>query len=169
MKKMKLITFVASLIALSINLPALASPVASNKIKITVPVVLKHADVVFNMDHLAFAGKMPTGMLYMHLLSLRMKQNHVPGRIIGVFHSLAAYMLLNNTAYNQFKHVSTGNPYSSTIKSLQKQGVDIEECAYSMGVHHWGNDNLLPGVQVTTGAVGRIVELTQKGYVQIQP
>jgi intracellular sulfur oxidation DsrE/DsrF family protein len=67
------------------------------------------------------------------------------------------------------KHVTTGNPYSATIANLQKQGVDIEECAYSMGVHHWGNDNLLPGVQVTTGAVGRIVELTQQGYVQIQP
>lgn len=169
MNFIKVVTFAAGFAALGITLPALAAPAPTNKINITVPVVLKHADVVFNMDHLAFAGKMPTGMLYMHLLSMRMKQNHVPGHIVGVFHSLAAYMLLNNKAYNEFKHVTTGNPYSATIAHLQKQGVDIEECAYSMGVHHWGNDNLLPGVQVTTGAVGRIVELTQQGYVQIQP
>ncbi|GAA5266641.1 hypothetical protein ACOSOMT5_P3070 [Acidiphilium sp. MT5] len=169
MKLMKTIAFGVGFAALSVAVPSLAASTPANKITITVPVVLKHADVVFNMDHLAFAGKMPTGMLYMHLLSQRMKQNHVPGHIVGVFHSLAAYMLLNNKSYDAFKHVTTGNPYSATIANLQKQGVDIEECAYSMGVHHWGNDNLLPGVQVTTGAVGRIVELTQQGYVQIQP
>jgi intracellular sulfur oxidation DsrE/DsrF family protein len=141
-----------------------------NPIHITVPVVLQHADVVFNMDHLAFtAKKMPVGMLYMHLLALRMKQNHTPGHIIGVFHGLAAYMLLNDAAYNEFRGVTTGNPYAKTVAMLQKQGVDTEECAFSMSVHRWGNKDLLPGVQVTTGAVGRIVELTQQGYVQIQP
>ena len=147
--------------------PDAATP---NAIHITVPVVLKHADVVFNMDHLAFtATKLPVGMLYMHLLAMRMKQNHTSGHIVGVFHGLAAYMLLNNAAYDKFRGVTTGNPYANSITTLQKQGVGLEECAFSMSVHHWGNSNLLPGIQVTTGAVGRIVELSQKGYVQIQP
>ncbi len=35
--------------------------------------------------------------------------------------------------------------------------------------NHWGNADLLPGVKVDGGAIGRIVQLVQQGYVQIQP
>ena len=77
MKLMKTIAFGVGFAALSVAVPSLAASTPANKITITVPVVLKHADVVFNMDHLAFAGKMPTGMLYMHLLSQRMYMRRI--------------------------------------------------------------------------------------------
>ena len=78
-------------------------------------------------------------------------------------------MTLNDKAYNAYRAVSTGNPYKELIARLIKQGVQIEECAVSMKSHNWVNEDLLPGVKVNTGAVIRLIQLTQEGYVQIQP
>jgi intracellular sulfur oxidation DsrE/DsrF family protein len=55
------------------------------------------------------------------------------------------------------------------INALVASGVRIEECAESMRGNGWTNKDLLPVVKVNTGAVGRIIELVQQGYVQIQP
>jgi len=65
--------------------------------------------------------------------------------------------------------VSTGNPYKELIAELLKQGVQVEECSVSMRAHNWVNEDLLPGVKVNTGAVIRLIQLTQEGYVQLQP
>ena len=138
-------------------------------IHVDIPVVLKNANVVFNMDHLAFAGDLPVGINYMDLLANRFKELGTKGQIIGIFHGDAAYMTLNDRAYNVYRVVSTGNPYKNLIVELMKQGVQIEECAVSMKSHGWVNEDLLPGVKVNTGAVGRLIQLTQEGYVQLQP
>ncbi|MCE5330057.1 hypothetical protein LLG07_06980 [bacterium] len=45
------------------------------------------------------------------------------GQIIGVFHGDAAYMTLNDEAYNTYRKVTTGNPYKELIAELIKQGV----------------------------------------------
>jgi intracellular sulfur oxidation DsrE/DsrF family protein len=47
--------------------------------------------------------------------------------------------------------------------------LQIEECAISMKNNGWGNPDLLPGVKVNSGAVGRLIQLVQEGYIQIQP
>ena len=140
-----------------------------HKIQVDIPVVLDKANVVFNMDHLAFAGDLPVGIHYMHLLANRFKEQGTTGQIIGIFHGDAAYMTLNDAAYNAFRKVSTGNPYKGLFTELLQQGVQIEECAVSMKGHHWGNADLLPGVKVNTGAIGRLIQLIQQGYVQMQP
>ncbi len=142
---------------------------APHAIHIDVPITLKKAHVVFNLDHLAFSGDMPVGMKYMGLLAKRFKELHTEGDIIGLFHGDAAYLILNDQAYNGYRQVNTGNPYKGLVLELQKQGVQIEECAVSMKAHNWGNEDLLPGVKVNTGAVGRLIDLVQQGYVQIQP
>jgi len=142
---------------------------AMHAIRVDIPVELEKANVVFNMDHLAFTGDLPVGINYMHLLANRFKEMGTKGRIIGVFHGFAAYMTLNDRAYNAFRKVSTGNPYKGLIAELIRQGVQVEECAVSMKHHNWGNEDLLPGVKVNAGAVGRLIQLIQKGYVQIQP
>lgn len=138
-------------------------------IHIDVPVTLKKARAVFNLDHLAFSGDMPVGMKYMGLLAKRFKELNTEGEIIGVFHGDAAYLTLNDQAYNAYRKVNTGNPYKGVMADLLKQGIQIEECAVSMKANNWGNGDLLPGVKVNTGAVGRIIQLVQEGYVQIQP
>jgi len=141
----------------------------SHAIRIDVPVVLDKADVVFNMDHLAFTGDLPVGMNYMRLMAGRFRDWKTKGEIVAVFHGDAAYMTLNDRAYNAYRKVSSGNPYKALIAGLLESGVRIEECAVSMKNHEWGNDDLLPGIMVNSGAVGRIVQLVQKGYVQIEP
>jgi len=138
-------------------------------IHVDIPVVLEKANVVFNMDHLAFDGDMPVGIKYMHLLANRYKEIGTKGRIIGIFHGEAAYMTLTDKAYNAYRKISTGNPYKDLLAMLMKQGVQLEECAVSMKSHAWGNEDLVPGVKVNTGAVGRLIQLVQEGYVQIQP
>ena len=140
-----------------------------HKIIVEIPVMLEKADVVFNMDHLVFSGDFPVGINYMHLLANRLKEMGIKGNIIGIFHGDAAYMTLNDNAYNIYRHVSTGNPVKVLIAELMKQGVQIEECSVSMKNHQWGNEDLLPGVKVNNGAVGRLIQLMQEGYVQIQP
>ncbi len=142
---------------------------SKNKIIVEIPVALEKANVVFNMNHLAFAGDLPVGINYMHLVANRFKEFGTIGQIIGVFHGDAAYMTLNDKAYNAYRNVSTGNPYKNLIAELIKQGVQIEECAVSMENHRWLNDDLLPGVKVHSGAIGRLIQLVQEGYVQIQP
>ncbi len=138
-------------------------------IRIDIPVALERADVVFNMDHLAFVGDMPVGMNYMRLLSARFREMNTKGEIIAIFHGDAAYMTLNDSAYNSYRKVNTGNPYKVLIAGLLGSGVQIEECAVSMKNHQWGNEDLLPGIKVNSGAVGRLVQLVQKGFVQIEP
>jgi intracellular sulfur oxidation DsrE/DsrF family protein len=140
-----------------------------NKIIVELQVVLEKANVVFNMDHLAFAGDLPVGINYMHLLINRFRKMGTKGNIIGIFHGEAAYLTLNDNAYNAYCNVITGNPYKGRITELLKQGVQIEECSVSMKNHQWGNEDLLPGVKVNNGAVGRLIQLVQEGYIQIQP
>jgi intracellular sulfur oxidation DsrE/DsrF family protein len=139
------------------------------QITIDVPVTLKEANVVFNMDHIALGGDMPFGLKYMELLNKKVKMDKTSGKIIGVFHGPAAFMTLNDQAYNANRKVTTGNPYKSLIEGLVASGVQIEECAESMKGNGWTNKDLLPVVKVNTGAIGRIIQLTQQGYVQIQP
>ncbi|MHB1460881.1 MAG: DsrE family protein [Armatimonadota bacterium] len=136
---------------------------------VEIPVVLQKANVVFNMDHLAFAGDVPVGINYMRLLTNRLRGMNTKGQVVGVFHGDAAYMTLNDDAYNAYRKVITGNPYKGLLAELLKLGVQIEECVVSMKNHAWGNDDLLPGVKVNDGAVGRLIQLMQQGYVQIQP
>ena len=163
----------AAAVILSCGTPAFAADSTATgeeaKIVIDVPVVLKRANVVFNMDHMALAGDMPFGLRYMGLLHKKMLSDKADGKIIGVFHGPAAFMTLNDSAYNAARHVSTGNPYKTTIANLVASGVQIEECAESMRGNGWTNKDLLSVVKVNTGAVGRITELVQQGYVQIQP
>jgi intracellular sulfur oxidation DsrE/DsrF family protein len=143
--------------------------VANDRIRIDIPVVLQRADVVFNMDHLAFVGDMPVGVNYMRLLSARFREMNTKGQIIAIFHGDAAYMTLKDRAYDAYRKVSTGNPYKELIAGLLGSGVQIEECAVSMKNHQWGNEDLLPGIKVNSGAVGRLIQLVQKGFVQIEP
>jgi len=74
-------------------------------------------------------------------------------------------MTLSDKTYNIYRKVSTGNPYKSLIAELMGQEIQIEECAVSMKSHDWINGDLLPGVKVNAGAIGRLIQLAQEGYI----
>ena len=142
---------------------------APNEIRIDVPVALKYANVVFNMDHAAFSGDTPVGLTHMNMMLGRFRQNHIQWNMVAVFHGDAGYMLLDDDTYNVVRKTRTGNPYKAMIQGLVSQGVQIEECAATMKNNQWYNSNLMPGVKVNSGADGRIIELVQQGYVMLQP
>jgi intracellular sulfur oxidation DsrE/DsrF family protein len=142
---------------------------AEPSIHVDIPVNLKKASVVFNMSQVDFSGDIPTGIKYMQLLATRFKDMGTQGKIIGIFHGHAAYLIVNDKAYNAYRLETTGNPYKKFIISLVAQGVQIEACGISMKNNGWGNEDLLPGVKVNAGAIGRLIQLVQEGYVQIQP
>ncbi|MBN8995688.1 MAG: DsrE family protein [Rhizobiales bacterium] len=163
-------TLFALALALSVvAAPGLARAAEPAGLTIDVPVVLKKADVVMNMDHLAFDGKEPFGLLYMRLMTERFAADRTDWRIVAVFHGPAGYMILGDKAYDRVRKTRTGNPYRAEIEKLQKAGVRFELCGQTAKEKGWGNADLLAGVQVNSGANFRIVELVQQGYVQIQP
>ncbi len=146
-----------------------AQDTGEGQISIDIPVKLERANVLFDIGHAAFVRDQPLGMRYMGLLADRMKEMGAGGKIIAVFYGDATYMIVNDAAYNTFRKVSTGNPYKQTIAALLEKNVQIEVCAMAMKMHYWTNRDLLPGVKVNSGAIGRIIQLVQEGYVRINP
>lgn len=142
---------------------------AAGEIHIDVPVALKQAKVVFNMDHAAFGGDTPVGLAHMTMMVDRFKQIGTQWKMTAIFHGEAGYMLLSDETYNAVRKTMTGNPYKTKIQNLISQGVEIEACAVTLKGNKWINANLLPGVKVDSGADGRIIELVQQGYVMLQP
>ena len=136
---------------------------------IDVPVVLKDARIVFNMDHLVFADGLPTGLGYMRLMSRDFAASATKWQIIAIFHGPAGYMMLNDGAYDRVRKTTSGNPYKQLVAELQKIGVRFEECGQTARDNGWVNADLLPDVAVNSGANARIVQLVQDGFVQLQP
>jgi intracellular sulfur oxidation DsrE/DsrF family protein len=146
-----------------------ASRSAADELRIDVPVHLKSAKVVFNIDHLVFEGDQPTGLIFMRLLSRKIEADHTPSSIVAIFHGPAGYMLLDDATYDRERRTSTGNLYRRAIAELQQAGIQFEECGQTAREGGWGNADFLPGVKINEGANFRIIELVQEGYVQIQP
>ncbi len=162
--------FLPLLVAFTSSVAALAAPPeTAAEIRIDVPVALKKAKVVFDMDHTAFVGDTPIGLRQMEMMVDRFKQGGTEWSMAAIFHGAAGYMLLNDDAYNSARMTTTGNPYKTSIARLLNEGVLVEECAVTMKANKWTNGNLLPGVKVNSGANLRIVDLAQQGYVMLQP
>ena len=98
--------------------------------------------------------------------------------IIGVFHGKdAASWLLSDTWWKN-NSTYTGNPYKSYIErifALKNAGVNIqlEICGVTMFGNGWRNTDVYTSpngkIYVNQGAVGRLVDLEQSGYVYYQP
>ena len=138
-------------------------------LRIDVPVVLKEAKVVFNLDHHAFLGDQPIGLEFMRLMTERLRADGTKARIVAIFHGDGGYLALNDATYATVRHWPSGNPYKGQIAALMQAGAEIEICGETMIMNRWGNDVLLPRIKVNTGANFRIVELVQQGFVAIQP
>jgi intracellular sulfur oxidation DsrE/DsrF family protein len=139
------------------------------EIRIDIPVSLQKANVVFDIGHVSFSKDLPFAFRFMNIMIKQFKEQGTAGQIIGSFYADAAYLLLNDQAYNRHRNISTGNPYRGFIAELQAQGIQIEECAVSMKLQKIGNADLLPDVKVNSGANPRMVQLMQQGFVRLQP
>jgi intracellular sulfur oxidation DsrE/DsrF family protein len=163
------LTLIAALAAGNSAAGQVVNPPKNTRLVIDNALAPRPAKVVMNMDHDAFSGKLPTGLYYMELILSNYKGSNVPLEIVALFHDKAAYMLLNDAAYNRFRRTNTGNPYGQKIAELQRAGIPFELCAYTAYNNKWVNADLLPGVKVDSDVLLRLMYLTQDGYVQIQP
>ncbi|HET7714215.1 MAG TPA: DsrE family protein [Bauldia sp.] len=153
-------------------LAGVARPLAAETadgITIDVPVALKEAKVVFNLDHTVFEGDEPTGLQFLKVMIERFRADGTRAEIVAIFHGDAGYMLLDDKTYDRVRNWAGGNPYKDQILALMKAGVAFEECGETMKAAGWINADLIPGAKVNTGANFRIIELVQDGFVQIQP
>jgi intracellular sulfur oxidation DsrE/DsrF family protein len=122
-------------------------------------VKLEKANVVFDIGKLVLNGEMPFFIGDMDLLATDLKDWSVKGQVIAVFHGDAAYLVLNDDAYDANRHiqtrhpVKTGNPYAKLLTALMERGVQIELCGATAAANHWGNADLIPGVKVNTNAM----------------
>jgi intracellular sulfur oxidation DsrE/DsrF family protein len=142
---------------------------APQPLQIDIPVELKEAKVVFNMDHPAFAGDASIGLTYMKLMTQNFDRSKTKQTIKAVFHGAMGYMLLNDAAYNKARKSNKGNPFKEAIADLQKTGVELEECGQTARNNNWTNSDFLPSIKVNAGANLRITQLVQEGFVQLQP
>lgn len=88
------------LVVLAMPLPPSAQTVPPPALRIDIPVVLKDAKVVFNMDHLAFAGELPIGLGSMKIMSTEFAAAKVPWNITAIFHGAAGADLLPDVLVN---------------------------------------------------------------------
>jgi intracellular sulfur oxidation DsrE/DsrF family protein len=151
--------------------PGAGAPAQQTKpeLKIDIEVRLKEAKVVLNLDHLAYAGKEPFGLLYARIMQDQFAADKIPWQVIAIFHGQAGYWSLNDAAYNRVRKTSTGNPYAKQIAALQAGGIRFELCGQTARDEKWVNSDFLPGIAVNSGANFRLVQLVQDGFVQIQP
>lgn len=153
---------------------------ADHALHIDVPVKLDQGNVVVDVGHLVMnMGDMPFLLGDINLLANDYKEWGVKGKIIAVFHGDAAFLVLNDAAYNADRRilnddtynagrrVKTGNPYTALMTGLMNQGVQIELCGATAAANHWGNADLLPGVKLDTNAMVRVTQLEQQGYTLI--
>jgi intracellular sulfur oxidation DsrE/DsrF family protein len=138
-------------------------------IKVDIPVVLKSAKVLFDIERVSFAGDVPVALHFMDIMANKFAEQGTRGQIIGIFYGEATYLLLSDAAYNARRHVTTGNPYKGLISGLQGLGVQIEVCGTAMKLQNIRNEDLLPDVKVNGGANLRMVQLMQEGFMRLQP
>jgi len=134
---------------------------------IDVPTKLEKANVVIDFGHLAFGGDMPYALGDIRLLATDVRDWNTKSQIVVIFHGDAAYLVLNDNAYNTNRRVITGIPYKGLLTEMMKLGVQLELCGATAKSNHWGNANLLSGIKVNVNAMVRLTQLEQEGYTMI--
>jgi intracellular sulfur oxidation DsrE/DsrF family protein len=141
--------------------------VSAKPLKIDIPVELAEVKVVFSVGSLSFEGDLPASIFHMQLIVIDSAEWGVKPQVVAVFHTNAGHVTLHDQAYNRDRNISTGNPYKGLVADLMKRGVKIELCGATAKVHQWGNEDLLPSIQVNTDAMARTTQLVQQGFVKI--
>ena len=136
-------------------------------VHIDTPVALDHVKAVVSVEELTFQGDLPTAIIHLQLLVNDIANWSATSDIVAIFHTNAGHVTLHDKAYNDERKIKAGNPYTHLIAGLLSRGVHVELCGATARVHHWGNEDLLPGIKVNTDAGARMIQLVQQGFVKI--
>ena len=110
---------------------------------------------------------MPASLFHLGLITNEIADGGATSEVIVVFHTNAGHVTLHDQAYNADREVETGNPYKDLVANLQSRGVHVELCGATAKVHHYGNGDLIPGIEINTDAMARTTQLVQQGFVKI--
>jgi intracellular sulfur oxidation DsrE/DsrF family protein len=141
--------------------------ISEKPLHIDIPVRLSELKVAFSVAALAFEGDLPASIFHLQLITKDIEAWGARSQVIVVFHTSAGHVTLHDDAYNADRTISTGNPYKTLVTDLMKRGVKVELCGATAAVHKWGNEDLLPQVQVNTDAMARMCQLAQEGFIEI--
>ena len=136
-------------------------------LQIDIPVKLDDVKVVFSIETLAFQGDLPASIIHLHAIMSDIADWGATSEVVAIFHTNAGHITLHDKAYNAERNIETGNPYKELIAGLMNRGVHVELCGATARIHHWGNQDLLPGIKVNTDAGARMIQLVQQGFVKI--
>ena len=139
----------------------------NSPLSIDIPVKLEDVKSVYSVASLSFEGDMPASLFHLGLIADDVTDWGATSDIVVVFHTNAGHVTLHDQAYNADREIESGNPYKGLVKGLQDKGVQVELCGATAKVHHYGNDDLLPGIKINTDAMSRTTQLVQEGYVKI--
>jgi intracellular sulfur oxidation DsrE/DsrF family protein len=137
------------------------------RLSANVPTKLANARVVVDVGNLVLNGNVPFSLADINLLASDLQQWGSDRRVIAIFHGDAAYLVLNDSSYNAYRHVDTGNPNKNLLNGLMKNGVQLELCGATAKANGWGNADLLDGVKVNVNAMVRLTQLERDGYTMI--
>jgi intracellular sulfur oxidation DsrE/DsrF family protein len=87
--------------------------------------------------------------------------------VVAIFHTNAGHVTLDDEAYNADRGIETGNPYKELVTGLMSRGVRVELCGATAKAHHYGNEDLIPGIPINTDAMARLTQLVQQGFLKI--
>jgi len=139
----------------------------NSPLQIDIPVKLDDVKTVFSVADLSFEGDLAACLFHLQLITNDIADWSATSEVVVVFHTSAGHVTLHDNAYNADRMVETGNPYKRLVADLQERGVQVELCGATAKVHHYGNEDLLPGIKINTDAMSRTTELVQQGFVKI--
>ena len=134
---------------------------------IDIPVKLDDVKEVFSVASLSFEGDMPASLFHLGLITNDTADWGATSEVVVVFHTNAGHVTLDDASYNADRGIETGNPYKELVTNLMSRGVHVELCGATAKAHHYGNEDLIPGIPINTDAMARLTQLVQQGFVKI--
>jgi intracellular sulfur oxidation DsrE/DsrF family protein len=139
----------------------------NSPLHIDIPVKLDDVKEVFSVASLSFEGDLPASLFHLGLITGDISDWGATSQVFVIFHTNAGHVTLDDEAYNADRNIETGNPYKELVQGLMSRGVHVELCGATAKAHHYGNEDLIPGIPVNTDAMSRLTQLVQQGFVKI--
>jgi intracellular sulfur oxidation DsrE/DsrF family protein len=136
-------------------------------LNIDIPVKLDDVKAVFSVASLSFEGDLPAALFHLGLIANDIADWGAASEVVVVFHTNAGHVTLDDAAYDADRGIETGNPYKGLVTNLMSRGVHVELCGATAKAHHYGNGDLIPGIEINTDAMARTTQLVQQGFVKI--
>ncbi|HEY5782557.1 MAG TPA: DsrE family protein [Lysobacter sp.] len=140
---------------------------ASQELRIDIPVKLSEIKNVFSISSLSFEGDLPAALFHLGLLMDDVTTWKAKSQVVAIFHTNAGHVTLHDQSYNGDRNIETGNPYKHLVAKLMARGVQVELCGATAQAHGWTNADTLDGIKINTDAMARTTELVQQGFVKV--